>query len=90
MAETETGAMWRGLNWVWRMRERWVALVFVLSAVLWVEGTVQTFLDMPQTLDRQSTRVVDLEERVGELELVLRNRACGWLPCIGQRARFTR
>lgn len=90
MAETENSAIRRIWRWVQRMRERWIALVFLASAVLWVEGTVRIYLELPEIMALESARMADLEARVGAVERALRRRGCGWHPCLSHEVLLIR
>lgn len=77
MKKNCTGAAQDGF-WpmVKRIRDKWVLAAFFLSGLLWMEGTVKSFVTLPEQVGLQAESVKNLELAMTELELRLARGNC--------------
>ncbi|MEM7177260.1 MAG: hypothetical protein AAF503_06120 [Pseudomonadota bacterium] len=82
--EADTHNGW-AFNRLLRLRDGWMLLVFVVSAALWVDGTVRTILILPETLGRHSQDLQAIELRLSALEYLVASDRCLGSPCLNRR-----
>ncbi|MEL6477027.1 MAG: hypothetical protein AAFR17_06845 [Pseudomonadota bacterium] len=77
--EQTAHGFWQRLK---RAREKWVLIAFAASALVWMEGTVREYVELPARLHHQAEALDTLKADISRLERQAERGRC--FPYIGQ------
>ncbi|MEM7505390.1 MAG: hypothetical protein AAF415_01490 [Pseudomonadota bacterium] len=71
----------KAIDGVWgrlkRFKDKWVLVAFAASALVWMEGTVRAYVDLPVELEQQGHVLEGLNLQLSMLEHRLERSVCG-------------
>lgn len=66
-----------------RLRERWLLIATLLTALFWLRDGIETHLALPEAVERQEAAIAALSDRVGTVETRLTWAERWILRCAG-------
>ncbi|MEM9043307.1 MAG: hypothetical protein AAGC81_01325 [Pseudomonadota bacterium] len=71
-------------GWLKTIRERWMILAFVVSAIFWLEDVGRVYMGLPDLLDEKTRAIEAIETRLDVLENRVDRAFCAWPQCLGR------
>lgn len=69
------------------IRDRWMLLAFLVSAIFWFEDVGRVYMGLPDLLDEKARAIEAIETRLDALEDRVDRAQCVWPRCLGPTKR---